>query len=99
MFKFNIWDCEIVKHKYSNGRTALQLVSAVDVDDVYKGEPIATATVNIPEMDLKENEVIIKDYSENEGMLEALVAAGIVVPTGRFVDSGFVTCPICILNP
>jgi len=44
------------------------------------GAPYATATINDPDADLLENEVIIKNYSENEGVLEALEEAGIVQP-------------------
>lgn len=59
--------------------------------------PMAVATVNIPMFPPAENEVYIKDYSENEGMLEALEEAGIVKRTGRSVSTGFVSIPICKL--
>lgn len=92
------FNCEVAKRKYSNGRTALELIAANDTDDVCKGEPIAMATVNIPEETLSPEEVIIKDYSENEGMLDVLLKAGIVELSGRSIRTGFVTCPICILK-
>ena len=96
--KFGAWDCELQKHEYQNGRVALRLVAwGDDVDDygdhVYKGEPIATCTINVPEEDLAPNEVIVKDYSENEGMLFALVTQGVVNMTGRETYCG----PICTL--
>lgn len=96
--KFNIWDCELVKQQYHNGKTALELVAAEDDEenDVFKGEPIATATINIPVI-LEHDEVLIKNYSENEGMLEALVDAGVVKPTGRVIQTGFVEVPVCKL--
>lgn len=53
------------------------------------------ATVNIPEEPLGKKEVIIKDYSENEGIQASLIKAGVIKPTGRSVDTGFVTCDIC----
>jgi hypothetical protein len=40
---------------------------------------------------------LIKDYSENEGMLEALEEAGIVKFAYKDVQVGFVTIPICKL--
>jgi hypothetical protein len=45
-------------------------------------------TVNLPEVHLDPDEVLIKDYAENEGVLASLVNAGIVahrsnVPCGR----------------
>ena len=97
--KFNVWNCEVIKKQYQNGRVALQLIAiADDMDnDVYKGEPIAMATVNLPEVELADGEVFIKDYSENEGMLEALENAGVVKFTGQYVKSGFVIIPICKL--
>lgn len=51
----------------------------------------------MPGVNLSKNEVILKNYSENKGMQEALTATGIVKPTGRFVESGFVTMKVCKL--
>jgi hypothetical protein len=65
--KFKKWDCVIVYAQYSNGRTAIQLKDDND------GSPVATATINVPDVYLEKDEVIIKDYSENEGMLDTLV--------------------------
>jgi len=98
--RFKNWNCEIVKHQYNNnGRTALELVAAEDdmEQDIWKGEPIATATVNLSDTPLASDEVIVKDYSENEGMLDTLLKAGVVELTGRTVSTGFVTCPVCVL--
>ena len=78
----------------SNNRVGLQLVEVHPTG----GDPVvAIATVNIPEIPLESDEVIIKDYSENEGMLKALLTAGIVAEPHRFVGSGFVTMPVCRL--
>jgi len=52
------------------------------------------ATVNIPAVVLEKDEVIIKNYSENEGVLEFLIENGIVSQPLRWVASGWVTCPI-----
>ena len=62
------------QHHYSNGRLAIR---AVDCDT---GEPIATLTVNMPEIFLEPGEILIKDYSENEGALESLLLAALVEP-------------------
>jgi len=88
---FRNWNCKLHFRKYGNDRTALILT---DVED---GSPVATATINIPEFPLAKEYVIIKDYSENEGMLDALMKAGVVGKPTRFVQSGFVTCPVCKL--
>jgi len=87
--RFKKWDCKLVWGKYGNGHFALELV------DVLDGSPVAVATVNLPSQNLEHNEVFIKDYSENEGMLDALVQAGIVEDTGRRVTTGYVTVPVC----
>ncbi len=71
-----------------NGRIALSLVDL-------EGAPMATATVNIPEVPLEDGEAFIKDYSENEGMLDFLINASIVEDTQKRVQSGFVEVAIC----
>jgi len=73
--------------KYSNGRTAIQLIN--------RGAPYAIASVNLPYEDIKDNEIAIKDYSENQGMLLSLQKAGIVGKIIRYVESGFADVPIC----
>ena len=88
--KFRDWDADVYVERYkNNGRIAIELI---DPDD---GEIIAVATINIPEIELQENEVIIKDYSENEGMYLTLLMAGIIGPAKYYVENGFVTCPVC----
>ena len=67
--RFKQWDCIIGKGKYGNGRIALQLIDAND------GSMVAVATVNLPDVELNPGEIIIKNYSENEGMLNTLYEA------------------------
>ena len=86
--KFKKWNCIVEKKQYINGRIALMLT------DEETGEPVATASVNIEEYRMsdrsKKDHTFIKDYSENEGMLEALIKAGIVEHTGLQFPIGFV---------
>jgi Rieske Fe-S protein len=89
---FKGWRCRVKEGHYGNGRKALQLVDAED------GSPIATASVNLSDEPLGEGEVFVKNWSENEGMVEALTVAGIVEPTSRVVVSGYVTVPVCRLK-
>lgn len=90
--KFREWNCRISFDRYLNNRIAIQLY---DLED---GSPVATATVNIPDLDfLNKDEVIIKDYSENEGMLEALINADIISKPLYYVLTSFVKCPVCKL--
>jgi hypothetical protein len=82
--------------KYSNGRTAITLV---EQNEEFGELPYAVASVNLPDVLLLENEVLIKDYSENEGMYEFLLTNNIVKHTTKGYDNGFVWFPIGILNP
>ena len=82
-------NCTFSFGKYGNGQTVIQLYCE-------DGCPMATATVAI-DAHLEEGEIIVKDYSENTGMLQALVDAGVVEPTGRAVACGFITAPIAKL--
>ena len=74
--------CECIVSAYRDGGAfALQLVGAEDTP--YEGEPIATATVNLPHMGLgagKGGRVLtfIKDWSENQGILDQLVEQNLV---------------------
>lgn len=89
--KFKDWDCVIEFHQYPNLRTALLL------RDAETGEPIAKATINVPEQPLDDNEVIIKSYDENEGMLDTLVRAKIIAPRHRRIPKNHMLLPVCYL--
>jgi hypothetical protein len=75
---------------YANGRRAIRIVDAED------SAAVMTATVNMPDVDLKEGEIIIKNYSENEGCLPFLVANGVVSPAIRWVDHGMAVVKLLV---
>lgn len=81
---------ELVTQEYQNGRTAIQ---AIDLSDHC---PWGTLTVNVPEVELEDDEIIVKTYSENEAwapqVLENLKEH--FEPTGKAVSSGHVTMPV-----
>lgn len=79
--------CDVEVTQYRDGRTALIL------NDAATGEEVTVATVNMPMVPLGAGEVLIKDYSENEGVLKALEEAGWVKSTGERVRTGFVEIP------
>lgn len=90
--KFKNYNCEIRFSKYvNNNRTAIGLF------DTENGENVAIATINMPDEYLKEDEVIIKDYSENEGMLDCLVEAGIISEPIRLARAGYQLANVCKL--
>ena len=84
------YECNLITSRYFHGdRVALHLI---DVN----GEPVAVCSVNLDDP-LGENEIFIKDYSENEGMADFLVKEGIVELTGERVQTGYVSVPKCRL--
>ena len=70
--KFKQWECEALPGLYMNHRLAIMLIDTKD------GDLVATATVNMPDDDLDDYSIFVKDYSENEGMTQALIDAGII---------------------
>lgn len=94
ILRYKDYNCLVEISSYiDNYRPAIFLR---DADD---GEVITTATINLPEESLNEGEVFIKNYSENEGILDWLINEGIVENTGREVESGYVKIPVVrILN-
>jgi len=57
---------------------------------------VATATVWID--GLAEDELAVKDYSENEGMLDCLLESGLVEKPHRWESTGFVRVPVTRLK-
>lgn len=91
--KIGEYNCEVVYFKYSyNNRTAIQLIDTED------GLPFARATINLPDVELEQDEVIIKNYEENEGIYEALVKANIIYPYHKTANNGFIEALICKLK-
>lgn len=86
IIRFKDWDCTLEYAQYGNKRTAITLLGTGEE----LGEPIAVATVNMPDDILEEDEIYIKDYAENSGMEEALLNAGVIGPSLGFVVSGHI---------
>jgi len=85
------YDAVLEFGKYRNNRTAIECIDPED------GESIAVATVNLPDSPLNDDEVFIKDYSENEGILSSLIANNIVSDPIDVIPSGFVVVYKCKL--
>ena len=87
--------CLVVQADFPKGGIALQLF-----EDTDERMPFATATVCVPGSGIREREqALVRDSEECEGMLEALVTAGIVRPTGRLVKSGFIELHVVDVLP
>lgn len=77
--------CHLRFSRYRNGRLAIELCPAGD------DEQSLVATVNLRDCVIGEDEVLIKDYSENRGVMDALILAGVIEDTGRSMPEH---CPI-----
>ena len=75
---------------YANGRKAIRILDAED------GIPVMTATVNVPDEHIEPDEVIIKNYSENEGCLPFLITNGVVSPVKRWAGHGMAVVKLLI---
>ena len=75
---------------YQNGNLAIQLMSAE--------EPLAVLSIPVDGVSLGKDEFVAKTYSENEGLLEQFVEAGLFSDTGRTSRVEHVTCPIYKFN-
>lgn len=75
--------------RYPNGRLALLIVDEEEDDDV-----IVTITANLPDMDMDEDEVAVKTYSENEGIIKALDPTRILVEQVGVESNGFAIFPV-----
>jgi hypothetical protein len=83
--QFEGFNCTLLKGEYQEGGIALQLVDAED------GEPVATPTIFLPEVSLEKDEILIKSYSENEGMMESLMIQGVIDGPIESIPTGHVT--------
>ena len=82
-------NCSIEMVKYSNNRPAIVLY--------HEGEVLLKATVNMPDIDIPEGYVCIKDWSENEGILVALIEHNIITPPKFIIPLEFVNISVCRL--
>lgn len=104
VFRFRDWDVTVVLSRYADDimHPAIQLRAADtehnEKQDLIPGEPIAVATVNLPEWELEPREVFIKSWAENEGMFDWLYENGLIEPTGKFRICGWVTADVGLLT-
>ena len=86
---FHGFDVTVQIREYKHGGKAIILV---DQD----GSPVATATVCVPSDKLDNDQCLVKDWSENEGMLDFLIDNNIVSEPIRTVQVGF--CDAYLVN-
>jgi hypothetical protein len=83
------YTCKISLTAYPNGQPRLQLRTN-------DREPVATASLSLPEVHLKPGEILVKNFAENEGLLEAIEDALIVKRLGS-VPCGYAVADLCQL--
>lgn len=71
-------DVAVLTGRYENDDLAVVLTCE-------DGEPLTRVSVNVPNEHPAPGCVFIRDYSENAGLADALVAVGVVEPTGRTI--------------
>lgn len=92
VLNFNGYDCNLVFGQYGNGQTAIQLIDTSD------GGIVAVASVSIDtNPKIKDDQVIIKNWSENEGVLDMLIDSGIISSPIDTIPTGFVEGHLCNL--
>ena len=88
---------EVVLSYTSYRRNNRTCVSLIALENGREKEPCAVCTVNLPNLRMKANEVAIKTWSENVGMLGWLMDQGIVSAPQRYAFFASVFIPICNL--
>ncbi len=84
-------DCLLDWPKYKNKQQSLQIRTQYD-------ELLMTASVCLPSIDVPTNHILIKDYSENTGILACLIENKVLTDTGVTIPSGFVQVNLCKLT-
>ena len=59
--------------------------------------PVCNVNIDIPEINYPE-EVVIKDYSENKGLLSEMIRIGLVDEPHAYITVGYAQAPVCKLH-
>jgi hypothetical protein len=76
---FSGYNCVVQKNTFPDGSTCISLV---DADD---GMPIVRASVSVDGITVGDNQTLIRNSSECEGMAQVLIDNGIISPVGAKV--------------
>ncbi|MCK5346739.1 MAG: hypothetical protein KAR20_25195 [Candidatus Heimdallarchaeota archaeon] len=57
--------------------------------------PLVTVNLNVSSVILQENEIIVNDFGQNEGIKQVLIEAGFLHATGNWVQYENELCEIC----
>jgi hypothetical protein len=86
------YEVGLVMEKYYNGCTKLSMISPTE-------GPIAVISVNVQDTPCVEvDEILVKDYSENEGIFNWMKENNLIAEHVCDVRSGYVRLPYVYLN-
>ena len=84
--------CYFKKGEYlQGGKMSLLLVDEIE-------GPVTDITINVPEINIPEGCDAIKNYSENEGMLDWLKENNLIKEVVTIIPYNFITIPIVEFN-
>ena len=87
-------DAQLKMGRYSDNTLAIQIIAPL-IEGIEQSEFIATISVNQPtSTSLPDNQFYAKGYSENLGILESIVDAGLIKYISEGIQSGYVTLPV-----
>lgn len=86
-------ELEIRFYPYEAGGIAIELNEPGNDWEVW-----ARCTI-CPDFPLEAGEVTIKNYSENEGLYESLLDAGVIEKAHREIPCGWISAPVAFLTP
>lgn len=103
MFSFHDIDCLAIRSRHKDSMaTSLEIVAADTQSNRVLGitpwKLVSQASINIEYPILGPDEVAIKTYSENHGLLPILLAAQIVTLTNTRVGTPYGLLPVVTLN-
>lgn len=96
-FDYHDFPCRWKAAYYAEGGLALSLVCTRDTAFCRAGQQLVSATVEFAGLDIT-SEIAIKNHSENEGILNLLIAQGVVKEPHRYIRSNHMDIPICRLT-
>lgn len=72
---------------------------AIELNEPGKDWNVWARCTICPDFPMETGEVAIKNYSENEGLYESLLDAGVIEKAHRKIPCGWISAPVAFLTP
>lgn len=72
---------------------------AIELNEPGKDWNVWARCTICPDFPMEPGEVAIKNYSENEGLYESLLDAGVIEKAHREIPCGWISAPVAFLTP